>query len=154
MIDINFYNCFTLWLTDLQSEEFFSTSSGRELNTSGKSSASLTKSSHPCSGSQSQGFLRWLFSRDKLPVQMRCKYENPCNTRFPITIKDYIFNLIILPLIKNSSSSWGTPSTACSILMVMLKENSNLCLSKRPNRMHQGEKKCKMYAVILETEAF
>lgn len=45
--------------------------------------------------------------------------------------------MIILPLMKNSNSSWGTPLTACSILMVMLKEKSNLCLSKRPKRTHQ-----------------
>lgn len=55
------------WLTDFQSVEFFSKSSGREPNCSGKSSASLTMSSQLWSGSQPQGFLRLLFSRDRLP---------------------------------------------------------------------------------------
>lgn len=42
------------------------------------------------------------------------------------------------PFRKNSSSSCGALSSACSILMVMLKERSNLCLSNRPKN-HLGE---------------
>lgn len=37
-----------------------------------------------------------------------------------------------LPFRKKSSSSWGTLPSACSILMVMLKEKSSLCLSNSP----------------------
>lgn len=58
-------------LTEFQSEELFSTSSGREPNCSGKSSASFIMSSQPWSESQSPGFLRLLFSRDRLPLLVR-----------------------------------------------------------------------------------
>lgn len=67
------------WLTDFQTSVFFSTSSGREPNCSGKSSATLTMSSHPCSGSQSKGFLRELFSKERLPIHKGKKIEEHFN---------------------------------------------------------------------------
>lgn len=44
-----------------------------------------------------------------------------------------------LPFRKKSSSSWGTLPSACSILMVMLKEKRSLCRSNSPvERWRQG----------------
>lgn len=38
----------------------------------------------------------------------------------------------MLPFKKKSSSSCGTLSSACSILIVILNENNNLCFSNKP----------------------
>ena len=57
----------------------------------------------------------------------------------PFGKERYLSVLLLLPFRKKSSSSWGTLPSACSILMVMLKEKRSLCLSNSPvERQRQG----------------
>lgn len=49
-----------------------------------------------------------------------------------------------LPFRKKSSSSWGTRPSPCSILIVMLKEKSSLCLSNNPGEKQRVDTDLKM----------
>lgn len=112
---------------------------GRELNCSGKSSASFVMSCQAWSGIHSWGFWTLVLSLDRLPFFYRkwetititiayiCVFLNTSNMHDPLLCFDKS-----LPLIRKSSSFWGTPPSVCSILTVMFMENSNLCFLNSP----------------------
>jgi len=76
-----------------------------------------------------------LFSRERLPGERKkigcaCAYVYIAKER---KSSRQVF-LKLLPFRKNSSSLWGARPSACSILIVKLKEKRSLCLSNRPKQ--------------------